>query len=401
MRGSTRLLVGIWLLTTLLVLVGALLLYRNLTRVPLLAGRTDPTWLYENPLLLFEDPGILGSAVELRVTEAVDACMEAEGLSYRGPAVVDDLAGLLGQDAGYGVATGPEPPGVELGTGGPQPSSRDAYERALYGSALDDATRNSGCAAIGIQQLESSVAILNSLPYPIGELEADILAHPASDEALRAWSSCIAERGYEAESPLDLISAQAARLASVRGDQARRLADVERTIAAIDRRCRQFTLDRVLADVAEDLAPTFVERNQASLQILIPSSVQDPDLGTGDVQVTLRWASPVDLDLQIVDPDGADINYSTRTSPSGGELDRDANYPCSTASAAPVENIFWPVGSAPDGSYRVEVVYQRSCDDLGPQTFELVVRIGGREVLRAAERIESGSTQTFEFDFHS
>ena len=401
MRGSTRLLVGIWLLTTLLVLVGALLLYRNLTRVPLLAGRTDPAWIHENPLLLFEDPGILGSAVELRVTEAVDACMESAGLSYRGPAVVDDLAGLLGQNAGYGIATGPELPGVELGAGGPQPSLRDAYERALYGAALEGAAGNSGCAAVGIQQLESSVAILNSLPYPIGQLEADILAHPASGEALRAWSSCIAERGYEAESPLDLISAQAARLASVRGEEARRLADEERTIAAMDLECRRFTLDRVLAEVAADLAPTFVERNQASLQILIPSSVEGPDLGTGDVQVTLRWASPVDLDLQVVDPDGADINYSTRTSPSGGELDRDANYPCSTTPAAPVENIFWPVGSAPDGSYRIEVVYRLSCDDLGPQTFELVVRIGGREVLRAAERIEPGSSQTFEFDFHS
>jgi len=232
-------------------------------------------------------------------------------------------------------------------------------------------------------------------------LEADILEHPVTDNALRAWSACVAERGYEADSPLDLISTQAARLASVSGDAARRLADEERAIAAIDRDCRRFTLDRAQAEVAADLAPIFVERNRAALQVLIPPAFDESGLGTGDVQVTLRWASPADLDLEVVDPDEASINYSARTSPSGGELDRDANYPCSTTSAAPVENIFWPVGSAPDGSYRVDVVYRTSCGDLGPQAFELVVRIGSRVVLQTADTVEPGSRQTFEFEFHT
>lgn len=98
MSESKRTLVGVWALTTLVVLGGALLYYRQLIQVPLLAGRTEPTDIYDNPAALFEDPGILGSAIEVRVTEAVRSCMESKGLTYRGPAVVEDLDGLLGSD---------------------------------------------------------------------------------------------------------------------------------------------------------------------------------------------------------------------------------------------------------------------------------------------------------------
>jgi len=73
-----------------------LLIYQGLTQVPQLAGRTDPTAIYEHPTLLFEDPGLIGSAIEVQVTEAVSACMESEGMSYRGPALAGNLEGLLG-----------------------------------------------------------------------------------------------------------------------------------------------------------------------------------------------------------------------------------------------------------------------------------------------------------------
>ncbi len=66
MSENRRTLVGVWALTTLVVLGGALLYYRQLIQVPLLAGRTEPTDIYDNPAALFEDPGLLGSAIEVR-----------------------------------------------------------------------------------------------------------------------------------------------------------------------------------------------------------------------------------------------------------------------------------------------------------------------------------------------
>jgi hypothetical protein len=163
--------------------------------------------------------------------------------------------------------------------------------------------------------------------------------------------------------------------------------------------------------VAADLAPTFVDENLDQIRVLVPppfdgirageGSGGPEDLGTGDVQVTLRWASGADLDLEVRDPAGDEINYSSRVSSSGGELDRDANYPCSTGSDAPVENVYWSDGAAPEGSYSVEVVYRTSCGDLGPQTFELVVRVGGRVVLQERATVDGGDRRTYNFGFPS
>src|SRR5205085_2107616 len=49
------------------------------------------------------------------------------------------------------------------------------------------------------------------------------------------------------------------------------------------------------------------------------STTTEPPLGTGDVQVTLRWSGTSDLDLHVTDPAGAEINFSTPTSPRGGQ----------------------------------------------------------------------------------
>jgi hypothetical protein len=105
----------------------------------------------------------------------------------------------------------------------------------------------------------------------------------------------------------------------------------------------------------------------------------EPELGTGDVQMTLRWNSTADLDLSVVDPTGAQIDYANPTSPSGGQLDVDSNFDCATASAAGVENVFWPTGAAPDGQYVITVTYFNVCEPsgTGPQAFELTVLVNG------------------------
>ncbi len=74
-------------------------------------------------------------------------------------------------------------------------------------------------------------------------------------------------------------------------------------------------------------------------------------LGTGDVQITLTWDTETDQDLHVIDPAGDRIFFGSRTSPSGGTLDFD-----NTSGFGP-ENIFWPPGQAPNGRYKVQVVY--------------------------------------------
>jgi hypothetical protein len=83
-------------------------------------------------------------------------------------------------------------------------------------------------------------------------------------------------------------------------------------------------------------------------------------VGTGDVQVTLAWDADSDVDLHVVGPDGEEIFYGNRDSASGGELDLDSNAGCEIDGIRN-ENITWPVGTAPRGTYTVRVNYWSSC----------------------------------------
>jgi hypothetical protein len=107
-----------------------------------------------------------------------------------------------------------------------------------------------------------------------------------------------------------------------------------------------------------------------------------PQLGTGDIQVTLRWATTDDLDLGVVDPRGDKVTFFNPRVRSGGQLDVDANSGCRSTTEAPLEHIFWPPSQAPQGNYRVEVNLFDRCQgaDTVPFTVTLLVR---------------GKTQTF------
>lgn len=99
-------------------------------------------------------------------------------------------------------------------------------------------------------------------------------------------------------------------------------------------------------------------------------------LGTGDVQVTLQWDNGADLDLMVMEPNQELIYYSNRHSATGGQLDVDSNYPCDQNPGS-VENIFWPMGEAPDGSYIVMIEEASDCG-YGPPNWTLTVRVDGR-----------------------
>jgi hypothetical protein len=100
----------------------------------------------------------------------------------------------------------------------------------------------------------------------------------------------------------------------------------------------------------------------------------EPVLGTGDVQVTLRWSAPVDLDLHVTDPAGEDIWFSNPSSSSGGVLDVDANAGCNLMMTNPVENVFWSTGGAPSGQYQVSVSYYDNCGYSSPVSFTVTIK---------------------------
>jgi hypothetical protein len=103
-------------------------------------------------------------------------------------------------------------------------------------------------------------------------------------------------------------------------------------------------------------------------------------VGTGDVRITLTWADVNDLDLHVIDPSGEEIYYGNKTSASGGELDVDSNASCSNPTTTPAENIFWPTGVAPTGSYTVLVNYYANCSGGASQPdFTVVTDVDGVE----------------------
>ena len=83
-------------------------------------------------------------------------------------------------------------------------------------------------------------------------------------------------------------------------------------------------------------------------------------VGTGDIQISLSWDVDSDVDLHVVDPSGEEIYYAHRQSVSNGSLDLDSNAGCDLDHKRN-ENVTWPTGRAPRGSYTVRVDYWSNC----------------------------------------
>ena len=99
-------------------------------------------------------------------------------------------------------------------------------------------------------------------------------------------------------------------------------------------------------------------------------------VATGEVQVSISWDSPTDVDLHVVDPDGDEIYYGSRTTDEGGELDLDSNAGCSMDEKRN-ENITWPEGTAKRGTYIVRVDYWSACSFTGTTNYVVTVRRDG------------------------
>lgn len=83
-----------------------------------------------------------------------------------------------------------------------------------------------------------------------------------------------------------------------------------------------------------------------------------PTPTTGDIQILLNWNNYNDLDLYCIDPNGESVWFKNKSVQSGGQLEIDMNveYP---DSKNPIENIFWPNNTAPQGTYNVYLRYHK------------------------------------------
>lgn len=118
---------------------------------------------------------------------------------------------------------------------------------------------------------------------------------------------------------------------------------------------------------------------------------------TGDVQVTLQWSTGADLDLHVFDPDGTEVYFNSDDDPSGGTLDIDVIPSCDDGDETHTENVFWPEGAAPSGTYRIEVVNYTACEGAAVD-FTVQAVVGGEVVLDESATVAADETSDFTFD---
>jgi len=97
-------------------------------------------------------------------------------------------------------------------------------------------------------------------------------------------------------------------------------------------------------------------------------------VGTGDVQVSVSWDTPSDVDLHVVGPDNVEI-YWAHTASTSGNLDLDSKAAC-TIDNVNHENVTWPVGNAPAGTYTVRLDYWASCA-VAATNYVVTVKVAG------------------------
>ncbi len=112
-------------------------------------------------------------------------------------------------------------------------------------------------------------------------------------------------------------------------------------------------------------------------------------LGTGDVQATLNWSTDADLDLHVIGPDEFEISYMNPESDSGGTLDVD-RVPAIGDAGPHVENVFWPTGAAPPGSYQVWVLHF----DGSASDYSLTVKKDGQIIHQETGTLQPGAEST-------
>lgn len=124
----------------------------------------------------------------------------------------------------------------------------------------------------------------------------------------------------------------------------------------------------------------------------VRTETPEPVVHEGDVEVLLCWSTADDLDLHCKDPGGEVINFQKKTSSSGGKLDVDMNVNGGIDGKKSMEHIYWPVGGAPAGEYRVWVKLFSSHSAYGKSDYTVTVKANGRKYTYSGVLREEGCT---------
>jgi len=182
--------------------------------------------------------------------------------------------------------------------------------------------------------------------------EEEEAAMAEQQERLKKEQEEQAERDrLEAEKAAEEARANAEREAAAQAERDAEEAARQAELAAAE--------EQRLAEIRAAQEKDALERRQAASRALeeLRARLEREGARSSDVQVSLMWNNYNDLDLHVVCPSGERIHGGNRKSACGGHLDVDANV--RPDSRKPIENVVWPEGEAPAGTYQVFVHYYK------------------------------------------
>ncbi|MDC0435442.1 hypothetical protein OAM69_07385, partial [bacterium] len=97
-------------------------------------------------------------------------------------------------------------------------------------------------------------------------------------------------------------------------------------------------------------------------------------VGTGDLQVSMSWDIPTDVDLHLFEPDGTEIYWDEGISSSGGRLVLDSNANC-LIDGVNNESITYDGVVPPSGEYTVGIEYFNNCGLKTPTRYLVTTRV--------------------------
>ena len=283
---------------------------------------------------------------------------------------------LTRQDVTVSTRQGMNPEGLSYGSGSQG-----------FGSAKIEIDRKLAIVATRRRRQES---IANHLAIETTDRQAkeQLQQTRARQEAEQQQMYADAQEAAQEEARL---ASEAAQLIRDQEDAARRREEEEARLSAERENQRQAEFlaaeEARLAEISAAQQQQVSSTNSNSKAIKeLQARLEREGARSSDVQVSLMWNNYNDLDLHIVCPSGERLHGGNKTSACGGILDVDANVRAETRK--PVENVFWPEGTAPGGQYHVYVHYykkhnkRRSKD---PTSFQIMVNSGGEMTEYTAE----------------
>jgi hypothetical protein len=280
------------------------------------------------------------------------------------------------KDVSISARQGMNPEGLRYGSGAPGfGSAKKEIDRKL---ALVETRRRRQ------QAISSRLAVENAERLARDQLEHSRVQQEAERQMMMENARVAAQE--EAR-----LASEAAQKVREQQDEARRREEEESCLAIERENQRQADFlaaeESRLAEIAAAQQQQIASSSSNSKAIKeLQARLAREGARSSDVQVSLMWNNYNDLDLHIVCPSGERIHGGNKISACGGELDVDANVRAETRK--PVENVFWPEGTAPGGQYHVYVHYykkhkkRRSKD---PTKFQIMVNSGGEMTEYTAE----------------